>query len=67
MQNPKITYKVVTLRTGFFSGNLNPAKLEKTINDQAQIGWILDKTIKETTRQMLLMRRETHMLIFRNK
>lgn len=56
-------YKVDTFSTGFFSGTLNPKKLESQLNKQAAEGWQLARTIHETRRIFLFFKRETHFLV----
>lgn len=57
------TYKVIKFDTGFFSGTLNPKKLEAQLNDHAAEGWRLARTIHETRRSWVLFSRETHFLV----
>ena len=56
-------YDVEVVSTGFFSGTLNPQKLQELLNRRAEKGWELSRTIKEE-RRGLFSRREAHFLIF---
>jgi hypothetical protein len=59
-----LTYEVDVIVTGFFSGTLKAQKLQETLNQRAQGGWRLARTIAEETRVFFLFRREAHFLIF---
>ena len=59
------SYTVYPLSTGFFSGTLNPKKLEEALNLHAQQGWIFEKSIHETKKILGIFSREAHFLIFR--
>lgn len=59
-----MTYKVHTLTTGLFSGNLNPTRLEAALNEHAAQGWKFARSIHETKRAWLIFSREVHFLIF---
>ena len=60
-------YIVYPLTTGFFSGTLNPKKLQEALNQHSQQGWIFDKSIHETTKIFGIFSREAHFLIFRTQ
>ena len=60
-------YKIHSYHTGFFSGTVNARKLEAVLNQHDQDGWVLNRTIHETSRVLLLFRRETHFLIFQRR
>ena len=55
-------YKVDPLKRGFFSGSLNPKKLEERLNQASKEGWTFDKSIHETKGKIL--KREAHFLVF---
>ena len=59
------TYKVIPLKTGFFTARLDHSQLENTLNEHARAGWMLRTTVKDETRGMLPgSRREAVFLIF---
>lgn len=60
------TYKVEYFRTRFFSGTLDASHLEKTLNRLGAEGWVLERTIAERKRVLVLFSREVHILIFRH-
>ena len=60
-------YKIHSFHTVFFSGTVNPQKLEAILNKYDSDGWDLARTIHETSRILLLFCRETHFLIFKRK
>jgi hypothetical protein len=60
--NPQ--YKVVVLTTGCLSGTLDPAKLQSTLNQEAQGGWKFTKSIHEEKKILGIFSREAHFLIF---
>lgn len=51
-------------KTRLFSGTVDPALLEATINVKAAEGWRLIRTIHERKRSFVLFSREVHFLIF---
>lgn len=55
-------YRVVPMSTSFFSGSLDPKKLEGTLNEYAKQGWKFERSIHET--KGTLIKREAHFLIF---
>ncbi|MDR9367239.1 MAG: DUF4177 domain-containing protein [Balneolaceae bacterium] len=57
-------YKVVPFSTGCISGNLDPQKLEQTINQFSSQGWKFERSIHETKTVAIIFRREAHFLIF---
>lgn len=57
-------YTTSTFFTGFFSGTLDPKKLQRVLTEHAQQGWRLAWTICETRRLCLIFKREAHYLIF---
>lgn len=57
-------YKVVPLTTGCITGNLDPEKLERAINNFAEKGWEFERSIHETKRILGIFKREAHFLIF---
>ena len=59
------TYRVVPLKTGFFTARLDHAQLEALLNENARAGWTLKTTVKDETRGMLPgSKREAVFLIF---
>lgn len=58
-------YIVVPFKTSFFSGTLNPRKLEDTLNEYALKDWEFVRSIHETQRMMFFFRREAHFMIFK--
>lgn len=60
------TYHVEYFKTRFFSGTVDAERLKKTLNRLGQEGWILERTIHERKRVLLLFSREVHILIFRH-
>ena len=58
------SYRIVTFKTGFFSGNIKPTKLESTLNDEAKNGWRFVRSIHETVRSFIIFKRESHFLVF---
>lgn len=65
MNPPMKSYRVVPLKTGFFTARLDEAKLEALLNENARAGWTLKTTVKDETRGMLPgSRREAVFLIF---
>jgi|AntDeeMinimDraft_5_1070356.scaffolds.fasta_scaffold02386_4 hypothetical protein len=57
-------YKVVPFTTGCMSGNLNPEKLQQTINHHASQGWVFERSIHETKAMAIFFKKEAHFLIF---
>jgi hypothetical protein len=57
-------YQVIPFFTGCMSGSLNEGKLTNALNQQAQQGWRLVRTIHETKQVYLFWKRETHFLVF---
>lgn len=57
-------YLAVEFTTGFFTGNISAARLQKILNKYSIDGWTLRTTIQETRRMLLIFRREVHVLIF---
>jgi hypothetical protein len=59
------SYRVVPLKTGFFTARLDEAKLEALLNENARAGWTLKTTVKDETRGMIPgSKREAVFLIF---
>jgi hypothetical protein len=58
-------YHVEMFRTRIFSGTIDADRLQKTLNRLGQEGWVLERTIAERKRVLLLFSREVHILIFR--
>jgi|GEM_PF-1801961 len=59
-----LTYKVVVLTTGCFSGTLDPNKLQQTLNSEAKGGWKFARSIHEQKKILGLFSREAHFLVF---
>lgn len=57
-------YKVVPLKTGFFTGRLSAQKLERALNLHSGDGWRFAKSIHESNRWLFLFSREAHFLVF---
>lgn len=60
-----MTYKVHSLDTKFFSGTLNPKKLESILNNYQSEGWEFLRSISQKRRKMFIFKKESHFLIFR--
>ncbi len=60
----KKTYSVVPVDTGFFSGSLDPKKLEKILNKAGSEEWRLVRTIHETRKLFFIFSRESHFAVF---
>ncbi|TYP95244.1 protein of unknown function (DUF4177) [Fodinibius salinus] len=57
-------YKIVPFSTGCFTGNLDHNQMEQVINQAAEKGWELERTIHETRSIAIIFSKETHFLIF---
>jgi hypothetical protein len=57
-------YLVESVTTGFFSGTLNPQKLQNALNQRGAHGWRLVRTIHETKKILVFFRREAHFVIY---
>lgn len=57
-------YIVVQNDTGFFSGSLDPARLQNQLNKHAAQGWRFVRSIHETRRVFFIFSRECHFLVF---
>jgi hypothetical protein len=57
-------YIVSPLHTGFFSGALDPRKLQDVMNHHARQGWKFLNSIHETKKIFLFFSREAHFLIY---
>ncbi len=57
-------YNVVPFSGGCITGNISESDLQNTINEYANEGWTLSKTVTDTRRFLLLFNRTTHFLIF---
>lgn len=60
----KKAYSVMPIDTGFFSGSLDPRKLEKILNKAGADEWRLVRTIHETRKVFFLFSRESHFAVF---
>ena len=59
------SYRVVPLKTGFFTARLDETKLEAILNENGRAGWTLKTTVKDETRGMIPgSKREPVFLIF---
>ena len=59
------TYRVVPLKTGYFTARLDHAQLEDVLNQHGREGWTLRTTVKDETRGLLPgSRREAVFLVF---
>lgn len=54
---------MVPVDTGFFSKTLDPKRLTDALNDYAQNGWELARTIHEERKSLGIFRREAHFLV----
>ena len=57
-------YKVSPLTTGFFSGTLDPRKLETFLNQHAAEGWKFVRSIHEQKKVLFFFKREAHFVVF---
>lgn len=57
-------YLVEPVTTGFFSGALDPRKLQNGLNTRASEGWRLVRSIHETKKVFFIFSREAHFLIY---
>jgi hypothetical protein len=57
-------YLVESVTTGFFSGTLNPQKLQNALNQRGAQGWRLVRTIRETKKILGMFSREAHFVIY---
>lgn len=57
-------YTIHAFKTGIFSGALNPEKMKEVLNEHANRGWKLARTIRERKRVWLIFSREAHFMIF---
>ncbi len=57
-------YHIHALTTGFFSGTLNPRKLQDTLNRYGAEGWRFVRSIHETKKVWGIFSRESHFLVF---
>ena len=62
--SPMKEYLVSPVTTGFFSGTLDPVKLQTFLNQHAAQGWKLVRTIQETKKILGIFAREPHFVIF---
>ena len=59
-----VRYELESLDTRFFTGTMDPRKLQDLLNARAAQGWCLSRTLKEQRRSFLGGAREAHYLIF---
>jgi hypothetical protein len=57
-------YLVEPVTTGFFSGTLDPKKLQTALNQKGMHGWKFVKSIHETKKILGLFSREAHFVIY---
>lgn len=57
-------YIVVPHFTGCAGGSLDEKKLQRTLNEYANQGWRLARTIHETRKIWFIIQREAHFLVF---
>jgi|688.fasta_scaffold177770_2 hypothetical protein len=60
----KKEYIVEPLTTGFFSGALDPKKLQNALNQKGMQGWKFVKSIHETKKILGIFSREAHFVIY---
>lgn len=59
------TYHVEFFKTRIFSGTVDRAKMQDTLNRLGAVGWKLERTIHEKKRVFIFFSREVHIMIFR--
>ena len=66
MQEKRTRYKVLTIETSLFKGNVSPMKLERMINDisMKKEGWQLAWLFVDEKRKFFFFSKKTIFLIF---
>lgn len=57
-------YEVEQVKKRLFSGTLDAKRLQETLNTRAAQGWTFQRQITDSTRVMLIFKREVHFLVF---
>jgi hypothetical protein len=60
----KYEYLIYTMTTGYFTGAMDPVKLQKILNHHADHGYRFVKDFHEETKYFFFFTREAHFLLF---